>query len=117
MFVSRSRTLYTCAIILSSLAFLLVLHPVLAHAQYCPAGTVPIGDRAAATAAGIPTSAQCWNPNDPNVGQQAGSAKEWLKQHATRDTNISCMNAQFAEKLKKMMEAVPGGVPTIVSGY
>ena len=84
----------------------------------CPTGTVAIGaDRAIATANGIPTSSQCWNPGDQNVGAAAGDAKSWLKQHATSGANISCLNAQFAEKLKTFMQAVPGGVPTITDAY
>ena len=85
----------------------------------CPSGTVAISDatRADATAAGLPTSVQCWNPNDPNVGQAAGEAKLWLAQHATKGSNLSCLNASFAEKLEKFMQAVPGGPPVITSGY
>lgn len=89
----------------------------ISRAQSCPAGTTPITDRAAATAAGIPTSAQCWNASDPNVGQTAGAAKEWLKQHAVTSANISCMNTAFAERLKNFMQAVPGGIPVITDGY
>jgi hypothetical protein len=85
----------------------------------CPSGTVVItaATRADATAAGLPTSVQCWNPNDPSVGQAAGEAKMWLAQHATKGSNISCLNASFAEKLEKFMQAVPGGPPIITSGY
>jgi hypothetical protein len=84
----------------------------------CPDGTVPIGsDRATATANGIPTSSQCWTPSDKNIGTAAGDAKAWLRQHATSGANIACLNAQFAEKLKTFMEAVPGGIPTITDAY
>jgi hypothetical protein len=90
-----------------------------AFAETCPTGTVDItaATRQAATDAGIPTSAQCWNPTDANVGQAAGEAKAFLMQHATKDANIACLNADFAQKLVKFMQAVPGGVPVITSGY
>ncbi|MDR3571962.1 MAG: M15 family metallopeptidase [Candidatus Pacebacteria bacterium] len=85
----------------------------------CPAGSVAITDatRAAANAAGLPASVQCWNPGDQNTGQAAGDAKLWLQQHATKGSNISCLSPQFAEKLAKFMQAVPGGPPVITSGY
>jgi len=87
----------------------------------CPAGTQPATatDVAIMKAAGI-ASAQvgmCWSPSDTNIGQAAGDAKTWLRQHATTASNIACMNSAFAEKLKKFMEAVPGGPPTITDGY
>jgi hypothetical protein len=85
----------------------------------CPSGTVAIttATRAAATAAGLPTSVACWIPSDPNAGEAAGQAKEYLQQHATSNANISCFNSQFAEDLEKLMQAVPGGPPTITDGY
>ena len=90
-----------------------------ASAETCPTGTVDItaATRQAATDAGIPTSSQCWNPTDANAGQAAGEAKAFLIQHATKDANISCLNAGFAEKLAALMKAVPGGVPVITSAY
>ncbi len=90
-----------------------------AYAVTCPKGNVAITEatRSEATAAGIPTSSSCWNPNDTNAGEAAGEAKQWLKNHATQSTNISCLNAQFAEKLERFMRAVPGGTPTITDGY
>lgn len=90
-----------------------------AGAESCPSNNVPITPetRDAATAAGIPASADCWNPNDQNTGTAAGEAKLWLQQHATKNSNIMCMNATFAEKLKSFMEAVPGGPPVITDGY
>lgn len=49
-------------------------------ADDCPAGNVLITDatRADATAAGIPTSATCWNPGDTNAGAATGEAKQYL---------------------------------------
>ncbi len=87
----------------------------------CPAGTRPAtsADIATMIAAGTPNAqvGQCWNTSDPNIGSLAGSAKAYLMQHATGDANISCLNAQFAEKLMKLMQSAPGGPPTITSGY
>ena len=86
----------------------------------CPAPSVPIGPgtRAAATAAGIPLSSQCWIPSNNVVGQAAGAAKQFLMQHATKNSNIACLNAQFAENVSKLMQSgVPGGIPMIVDAY
>ncbi|HTR18665.1 MAG TPA: M15 family metallopeptidase [Candidatus Paceibacterota bacterium] len=82
----------------------------------CPSGTVAITEatRADATAVGLPTSVQCWNPSDPNVGQAAGEAKIWLEQHATKSSNISCLNSQFAGQLEKMMQAVPSNLGQVL---
>src|SRR3989344_1170183 len=85
-----------------------------------PSGCVPITSaemRNVARWAGIPDSVNCWNPNDPNVGQAAGDAKQWLAQHASKGSNISCLDAEFAQKVKRFMESVPGGPPTIISAY
>ena len=94
----------------------------LASAQSsCPAGNQPAGEGDIATmkAAGIVNAVvgMCWNPSNPAAGAAAGDAKQWLEQHATTEARISCLNAQFAEKLQKLMQAVPGGVPTITSAY
>lgn len=88
-------------------------------AEACPAGTLQIlsTTRDAATAAGIPLSATCWNPDDKITGLEAGEAKQFLQQHATKSANVSCLNAEFAQRLAKLMKEVPGGVPTITSGY
>ncbi len=88
-------------------------------ADECPAGTVPItsANRAQARLANIPDTATCWGTSDANVGQEVSGVKEWLAQHATKSTNVSCMNPEFAKKLKSFMEAVPGGPPVITSGY
>lgn len=107
---------------LSLAVFILVVSSLLpAHTVFaapCPSGTVPIGgSRAAATAAGIPQSAECWNPQDKNAGQEAGDAKNWLRQHATQSANVSCLNADYAEKVKRLMQANPNGIPTITDGY
>jgi hypothetical protein len=87
----------------------------------CPAGTQPITNAAILVIAKMTNPAAvmgtCYNPSDPNVGAAAGDAKQWLQQHATTDANISCLSAPFAEKLKTFMEAVPGGIPVITSGY
>ncbi len=51
-------------------------------ATACPAGSVPItsaADRAAAHAAGIPDSSNCWQKQDVNVGADAGQAKQYLR--------------------------------------
>lgn len=57
------------------------------------------------------------NPDDPNIGKNVAETKIWLAQHATKNANIVCLAPQFAEKLKKFMESVPGGPPTITDGY
>lgn len=110
----RLSIILAAFIVLSSVAF--ARH---ALADTCPAPTVAITDatRANATAAGIPTSATCWNPSDSSTGQAAGAAKLWLQQHATKNANIACLNSTFAERLEKFMQAVPGGPPTITDGY
>lgn len=64
-----------------------------------------------------PKVGQAVNINDPNIGKEAGEVKQWLAQHATKDVNVSCFEAEFAKKLKRFMEAVPGGIPVISSGY
>lgn len=87
-------------------------------AASCLGGTVPIGSsRAEATAAGIPASAECWDPKNKYAGQDVGEAKRWLQQHATQNANISCLNADYAERVKKLMQANPNGIPTIRDGY
>lgn len=75
---------------------LMALLPITAYAigetpsskTTCPTGNVPITaqTRAKATAAGIPASSACWNPNDPSAGADAGSAKEYLQAHACSQT-------------------------------
>ncbi len=86
-----------------------------------PPGTRPASeaDLPAMRAAGIPDPkvGMPWNPDDPDVGQAAGDAKDWLRQRATKSSNISCLDSEFAQKLKKFMEAVPGGPPIIISAY
>lgn len=66
--------------LLVALFFLFSLSTHVAQAADCPAGTTPItsGTRAAATAAGIPTSAECWDPKSTIVGQEKGEAKQYL---------------------------------------
>ena len=86
----------------------------------CPVGTQPITAvnlQQALISNPAAVLGMCWNASDPNVGAVAGDAKQWLQQHATRDANISCLSAPFAEKLKTFMEAVPGGPPVITDGY
>ena len=69
--------------------------------------------------AGIPNPrvGMSWNMDDPNTGRAVGETKLWLAKHATKSVNVSCMNPVFAQKLKRLMEAVPGGPPIITSGY
>jgi hypothetical protein len=87
----------------------------------CPSGSHPASASELSTmsAAGIqnPQVGQCWDSSNANIGQAAGDAKSYLRQHATSGANISCLNAQFAEKIKNLMQAVPGGPPTITDGY
>ena len=100
-------------------AFVLFSLPFLVFAQ-TPAGMreATPADVGWMTAAGLPhPGSGLVNPNDPNVGQAVGATKQWLQQHATRSANISCLNPQFAEKLKRFMEAVPGGPPIITDAY
>src|SRR3989344_8147833 len=70
-------------------------------------------------AAGIqnPKVGMLWDPSNPNTGQAAGETKLWLQKHATTGSNVSCFNPEFAVKIKNLMEAVPGGIPNITSGY
>ena len=121
MHFAQTRRLVFFQILAAAFLYLIgfSLHATLSLADACPAGTVPIGagDRTNATAAGIPTSAACWNPSDSTVGNVAGAAKEFIKQHATSNANIACLNAQFAEKLAALMKAAPGGPPTVTDGY
>lgn len=92
-----------------------------ASAADLPAGTRPAtaADLPLMRIAGIPNPqiGMPWNADDPNTGRGAAEAKQWLAQHATKSSNVSCMNAEFAQKLKRFMEAVPGGPPVITSGY
>ncbi|OGG51943.1 hypothetical protein A3C18_01735 [Candidatus Kaiserbacteria bacterium RIFCSPHIGHO2_02_FULL_54_11b] len=117
----RSRSVSFFLLFIGAIIFSLaaVFSAGRAFAADCPAGSVPItaATRGAATAANIPISSNCWNPSDPNAGQAAGEAKQWLQRHATRGSNISCLNPEFAQKVKAFMEAVPGGPPTIISAY
>jgi hypothetical protein len=93
---------------------------VIAQVQ-CPSGTVVItsATRVIASAAGLPSSVQCWNPNDLNTGIAVGNAKQYLQQHATAGANISCLNSQFAEQIQKLIEAAPSNLGAVVidSGY
>ncbi len=107
----------------AGIAILVVMnfHLTIVHADNTPAGTRPAtaADLDWMRAAGIPnpTVGMPVDPSNPSIGQTAGEAKIWLSQHATKNSNIGCMDAQFAEKLKKFMEAVPGGVPKITDAY
>src|SRR3989344_2041471 len=86
-------------------------------AAECPEGARPATDDDAAVLNGRIEKGACYNPSDAVIGQAAESAKEWLAQHATRGSNISCLDAEFAQKVKRFMESVPGGPPTIISAY
>ena len=104
-------------------ASFLVLLPVflVSAADASPGGTQPAteADLALMRLAGIPNPrvGMPWNMDDPNTGRAVGETKLWLAQHAIKSANVSCMNPVFAEKLKRLMEAVPGGPPIITSGY
>lgn len=80
-------------------------------------GTRPATADDAAVKNGQVEEGTCYNPNDTAIGQAAESAKQWLRQHATRGANISCLDGEFAQKIKSFMESVPGGPPTIISAY
>ncbi len=116
--LSRLRFFVPFALALICLTFVGVLF---ASAADAPANTRPatVADLPLMSIAGIqnPQVGMAWNPSDPNTGQAAAEAKQWLAQHATKGSNISCMRAEFAQKLKNFMEAVPGGPPTISDGY
>src|SRR3989344_4575263 len=104
-----------------ALLALAVSFPLYSHAADCPPGTAP------ASAQDVPVMKQagilgafvgmCWDKSDASVGQAAGEAKIFLQQHATKNSNISCLNSTFAERLKNLMQAAPGGPPTIRDGY
>src|SRR3989338_140979 len=83
----------------------------------CPGGARPATDDDAAVMNGRIEKGACYNPSDAVIGQAAESAKEWLRKHASKVSNISCLDAEFAQKVKRFMEAVPGGPPTIISAY
>ncbi len=68
---------------------------------------VPItsATRAQATAAGIPTTSNCWNPTNPHVGMSVGEAKQYLNSLPKRplsscapptESNIQRLNDSFA---------------------
>lgn len=90
--------------------------PFEVHAQARPATDA---DLSAMRSAGIPNPAvgMLWDRNDPNVGQAAGDAKQWLKRFSARHVPVQCFEPEFARKLQAFMSAVPGGVPTITDGY
>jgi len=65
-----------------------------------------------------PTVGMSINPDDPNIGKTAGEVKVWLTQHTKLDkTRIYCLNSQFAQNLKSLMESAPGGPPQITGAY
>ena len=124
--------LYTChmsawkvspSVVLSGilvLFWIISYTPRVVTAAECPAGSEPLTAANLSTAQVSNPSAKigmCWKSSDTVVGQEAGEAKLWLRQHASKGSNVSCMDPQFAQKLKTFMQAVPGGIPTIVSGY
>src|SRR3989338_9169732 len=86
-------------------------------AAECPEGARPATDDDAAVLNGRIEKGACYNPSDAAIGQAAETAKEWLRKHASKGSNISCLDAEFAQKVKRFMEAVPGGPPTIISAY
>ncbi len=121
----RSSTIPALAIVAAVVVFSgLILHiaPEIVSAQStCPPGTSPAtaADVPLLTIAGIPTAqvGMCCDSSSASVGQAAGSAKQWLAQHATKGANIACLNSTFAERLENLMQAVPGGSPVITDGY
>ncbi len=68
---------------------------------------------------GMLSLGECYDPSNAETGLQASDAKEFLRQYVTRNVNVSCFNAAFAEKLKNMIQAVPAGLPkpVINDGY
>lgn len=119
MSVTMRNTLVGTLCAAALLSIFLFSAPRLFAAE-CPEGTQPVTDanlsivQISNPSASIGT---CWNSSDRNVGKEAGEAKEWLRKHATKGSNISCLDAEFAQKVKQFMESVPGGIPTIISAY
>ena len=102
---------------IASVGFALLILPGLCAAALRPATAA---DLEAMRAAGIPNPqvGMLWDPASTDVGQSVGEAKQWLMQHTKLDkSRIACLNSEFAEKLKRFMEAVPGGPPNITSAY
>jgi hypothetical protein len=65
-----------------------------------------------------PTVGMTIDPNNPYIGQAPSEAKMWLAEHTKlHKSRIICLNPLFAQKLKNLMENVPGGPPEITSGY
>ena len=94
----------------------------------CPSGNVPItaATRAIATAAGLPSSVQCWDPNNPNAGQAVGDAKQYLQtllkpvqQCITPQQQIEGINSSFAICAARFIQAYQqqGGKVTITRAY
>ncbi|MEK7155925.1 MAG: hypothetical protein AAB734_03530 [Patescibacteria group bacterium] len=86
----------------------------------CPQkGEVPITDRARARIAGIPDTAPCWNPNDPNIGTDVSEAKTYLRSILCKpdgdnfggkgaDGTIADLNPKFAQCAAKFLKEVSG---------
>jgi hypothetical protein len=88
----------------------------------CQSPSVAITDatRAAATAAGFPANAPCWDPNSPYVGQATAQAKQELQSMVCNSgVNIQNLDANFAVCADKFMTALRQVNPSacIESGY
>ena len=116
MSVARKIALWGLISGAATLLFIFFFVPP-AFAAECPAGARPATGEDAAVINGRIEKGDCYNPGDAAIGQAAESAKEWLRKHASKGSNISCLDAEFAQKVKRFMEAVPGGPPTIISAY
>jgi hypothetical protein len=122
MFSARfPMTQFAIGVGLMTLAYALAAHLAIAETNL-PANTRPAttADIAWMTAVGIPNPV-VGMPVDsahPTLGQAAGEAKIWLMQRTKLDkSRIICLNAQFAQNLKSLMENAPGGPPEITDGY
>lgn len=108
------------ALLLLLLGALLYSHTSTAEAQNSGRRAATQEDIAWLTWSGIPnpTVGMTIDPGNPYSGQAASEAKMWLAQHTKIDkSRIVCLNPLFAQKLKKLMENVPGGPPKITSAY
>jgi hypothetical protein len=107
-------------ILLLVLSALLSMHASTAEAQNSGRRAATQEDIAWLTWSGIPnpTVGMTIDPNNPYSGQAASEAKMWLAQRTKIDrSRIVCLNPLFAQKLKRLMENVPGGAPQITAAY
>lgn len=113
------------ALMLTLLFGALVFSPNQSFAADCPLGEVLIttaADRAAATAAGIPTTSICWRPNSQFAGREAGEAKQildamWCGGRAARcgpyTSSIEQLDPRFAVCAARFLQEVRQRDPTI----